>query len=124
MPKYIIDLEPVAKGRPRKGINGFYTPNKTKVFEESLKWVLKSYNAKPIEGSLSIKVKFYVKKPKNCKRKYPNVKPDLDNYLKALKDGLNGILWKDDAQVVKYGLVEKLYAKTMPFIVLEVDRLD
>jgi Holliday junction resolvase RusA-like endonuclease len=27
-------------------------------------------------------------------------KPDADNVLKGLKDGCNGIVWKDDAQVV------------------------
>lgn len=29
----------------------------------------------------------------------PTGKPDLDNIIKSIKDGLNGIVWKDDAQV-------------------------
>ena len=31
---------------------------------------------------------------------YPTSKPDIDNVEKILFDGLNGIVWKDDVQVV------------------------
>lgn len=30
----------------------------------------------------------------------PTTKPDVDNYLKGVKDALKGIIWRDDSQVV------------------------
>ncbi len=38
-------------------------------------------------------------RPKSVKRDYPAVRPDIDNYVKTVLDGANGILWLDDAQV-------------------------
>lgn len=40
----------------------------------------------------------------------PAMKPDLDNIVKVL-DALNGIVWRDDAQVVSI-FARKLYAET------------
>jgi len=39
----------------------------------------------------------------------PTVKPDLTNLRKAAEDGLTGVVWKDDAQVVM-GQTVKVYA--------------
>lgn len=38
----------------------------------------------------------------------PLTKPDLDNFTKVI-DALNGIVWRDDSQVVEL-LVEKFYS--------------
>ena len=48
----------------------------------------------------------------------PTTKPDWDNYAKIC-DALNGIVWVDDALVVK-GFVEKLYAEK-PCLVIRVE---
>lgn len=44
--------------------------------------------------------------------KYVLARKDLDNLLKPLKDGLKGILYHDDAQVVEYGKINKIYGPT------------
>ena len=41
---------------------------------------------------------------------FPTGKPDIDNVFKLLADALNGILWKDDAQVVSLSIA-KLYGR-------------
>jgi Holliday junction resolvase RusA-like endonuclease len=41
----------------------------------------------------------------------PTTKPDADNVLKAVCDGCNGVLWRDDVQVVDVRL-RKRYAAT------------
>ncbi len=45
----------------------------------------------PLTGPVALGVKFYFSRRPG----------DLDNYVKAISDGLNGIAWQDDRQVVK-----------------------
>ena len=51
----------------------------------------------------------------------PTTKPDADNVVKAVFDGLNGVAFKDDVQVVDL-LVRKRYAAT-PCVRVEVQAL-
>ncbi|MNL49415.1 Endodeoxyribonuclease RusA [compost metagenome] len=48
-------------------------------------------------------------------------KPDADNVLKAVKDGMNGIVWLDDAQAVEYR-ISKRYS-TSPCVQVSVEQL-
>lgn len=45
---------------------------------------------------------FFLKRPKRCPkdRTFPTVKPDDDNYAKACADGMSGIVFVDDRQIV------------------------
>ncbi len=40
----------------------------------------------------------------------PSEKPDVDNYIKDIKDGLNKVLWQDDSQMVDLH-VSKFYSE-------------
>lgn len=112
MIKLTLDIEPVAWGRVRRGRYGqAYVPPKTRHFESAARSLMRKATWQlPIpEGPLKLKARFVLKKPKRPKnRTEPMVRPDLDNYLKALKDSANGILWHDDAQVVHVD-ARKLY---------------
>lgn len=41
---------------------------------------------------------------------HPTTKPDIDNVEKAIFDGINGVVWKDDVQVVEV-LKRKAYGE-------------
>ena len=90
--RIIIPGRPVPKGRPRFGRNGqVYTPKKTREYEELVGWYAKQCMTEPLEGNVMLHIKTYVKN---------NVSPDLDNIAKAIMDGLNGVAYKDDRQVM------------------------
>lgn len=98
---------PIGKGRPRvvrlpNGKISTFTPGPTKAWEESIQGQALAHRPdRLLEGPLVLVLTFYFVKPKGAKRrKYPHVRPDLDNTVKAVKDSLNGLIWKDDAQIV------------------------
>lgn len=62
-----------------------------------------------LEGPISLSLEFVLMRPKSVgkRRGWPIVRPDLSNLAKGFDDALTGILWKDDAQIVRssYGKV-------------------
>jgi Holliday junction resolvase RusA-like endonuclease len=105
-----LDIIPIAKGRPRIGRNGPYTPDKTRCYERQLKLLLKGvYKNKPDAGPIVLSISFYMPLTARSKKSaFHTVKPDLDNLIKAFCDAANGILWNDDAQVCRV-LAGKMY---------------
>jgi len=116
---------PVPKGRPRLGRGRTYTPEATRVAEETLGWAMKQACPDgPLRGPLRLTVAFVMPLPKRKpaawdKRLWADtlagkhheahlVRPDGDNLLKTVLDAGNGILWTDDAQVCWYE-VRKMY---------------
>ncbi len=91
--------KPQGKGRPRFGKGNTYTPEKTKLYENDLKWLAKSAmkGRKPLEGPVCMLVQASFKHP--TKRGKHASKPDLDNLIKCAKDALNTIAYVDDGQV-------------------------
>jgi crossover junction endodeoxyribonuclease RusA len=78
----------------------------------------KTAGCKPITDPIEITMKFRIKRPKSVKRIHPTVAPDLDKYVRAVNDGLTGIAFVDDSQVIKI-LATKEYADT-PGVDIEV----
>ena len=81
-----------------------YTPGKTATWEESIRaQALKHKPDTPFDCPLRLKLIFQLPRPKSRSKKelYPDRRPDLDNYIKSLKDALNGIIWTDDARIVE-----------------------
>ena len=115
---FTIHTAPVSKQRPRLGKGGcVYTPSKTKVFENI---VALSYGNRPSFDDKYIRIrlnfKFEVPKSYSKKRrlealegKIRPTKGDIDNYIKAVLDGLNKKAWEDDRHIIGI-LAEKEYA--------------
>lgn len=119
----MIPIAPVAWGRVKRGRYGqAYVPAKTRSFERDAGLIIKSkYSGPPLSGALKLTVTFVLARPKGTKREYPSVRPDLDNYEKAILDAGNGILWKDDGQIC--GVIKwKVYGDS-PHITLRVETL-
>lgn len=122
--KFTIQTEPVAKARARAGAGGrFYTPKKTSDYEAivALQAKIAMEGRAPIDSACCLSLVFHMPIPKSWSQKKRGQaicddlkhtsKPDLDNLIKAVKDGLNGIVWADDAQVVRV-VAEKRYNET------------
>ena len=121
MRKYIIEGEAVSKGRPRFTRAGHtYTPKRTRDYEKLVRDSLKLQKAELMEEPLLMKVDIYKGYLKSWTIKQreqaesgelqPFRRPDVDNYVKSILDGADGILYKDDAQIIRLE-VEKHYDK-------------
>jgi len=56
---FTIYGKPQGKERPRKGPNGFYTPDRTKNYEIEVAWIAKRAGATPREGPVSLFIRAY-----------------------------------------------------------------
>jgi Holliday junction resolvase RusA-like endonuclease len=111
---------PVAKGRPRLGKYGTYTPEKTVEYENLIRTIYQTEGHPKHEGYVGLVVRTYMPIPKSTSKKNralmiegeirPAKRPDADNILKIYGDALNGIAWDDDSQVVA-GHVMKWYSE-------------
>ena len=104
----IVYGEPTPKGRPRVAMMGrfptVYTPKETREAEDTfLQQAIKQKPETPLEGPLSISIKFYKIKPKSKPKKviHWTTKPDLDNLVKLVIDALNKVFFQDDSQIIE-----------------------
>lgn len=114
----------VAKGRPRLARNGCtYTPEKTRSYEAKIKAYAQEVMTRemggkllsgPIEADIGIAMpvpsSLSAKKRAGLIGKPHTSRPDADNIVKAVLDGLNLIAYSDDAMVWRQS-VRKVYAE-------------
>ena len=112
----IVKGKPRGKARPRKGKHGFYTPNDTKKYEESIKREYIKQCNKKLDGPVEFILYIYKTKAKFTKKEKALIeedkcwcitKPDADNVAKLVLDALNKTAYDDDNQVVKITLLKK-----------------
>jgi len=105
-----INIVPVAWQRPRaaKGAGHFFTAAKVTEFKEAVRlaWNEKYPDAPVLDGPLIVMLIFIMPRPKAMlwkKKPMPQVphtkRPDLDNLEKGIMDALEGLAFRDDAQI-------------------------
>jgi len=123
----------VPKLRPRVTNRGTYTPSKTRDWEFKVRLLamkrVKEINfGNPWEGPVYMSVSFYFKKPGYLPKriKAHTKKPDLDNLLKSIKDALNGVVYKDDSQVIRSNESKNylIGKNARPFVNITIECLD
>lgn len=98
-----IDLKAVPKARPRfnRVSRQIYTPAKTSAFESHVSFAASCVCKRPLEGAVEVEINFNFLKAKSSKLIAHTKRPDIDNLIKSVLDGLNGVAFIDDAQIIK-----------------------
>ncbi|MDF0605387.1 RusA family crossover junction endodeoxyribonuclease [Neisseriaceae bacterium TC5R-5] len=133
---FSIPGEPVAKGRARACLRAghlvHYTPESTVRYENLVRLVAQQamQHRAPLDCPIVLIIRAFLSIPASWSQKKqraaaageltPTKRPDLDNLVKAIKDGANGVLWRDDAQVVTL-YASKRYGP--PHTEVEIDTL-
>ncbi len=139
MLRFTVHAIPIAQPRQRVAVRGkhavTYTPARHPVnaFKAAVQLAhAEVANGKPLEGPLEVRAVFVMPRPASLIRKTkPNprvhrpVKPDVDNLIKSLLDGLNGLAWRDDAQVCRV-YAERVTASSgeAPHVDVELGTID
>lgn len=130
---FVVSGEPKGKGRPRATVRGkhaaMYTPADTAMYENHVAqcYLAKHQGKPPFKGAVHVEVQAYFKYPKAAhwpvnarhngeirdewREREHLSKPDADNVLKAILDGMSKAnAWLDDTQVT-CAIVFKCYSE-------------
>lgn len=114
---FTVPGQPVPKGRPRHTKNGHtYTPARTEAAEQSIaaffRQGVRGYGP-PRASTFKLTCVFHVKRDD----------ADIDNLIKAVMDGLQGVAWINDKQVKKLGECEIKIDRTNPRTEVMIEEL-
>ena len=133
-----IDGLPIGKGRPkvtsRFGHAFAYTPTRTKDYEQKIKMTyINNYTYfHRLDGPLEATINQYFPVPKGTSKvKHQKMinneiqhtkKPDIDNIIKSILDGLNGLAYEDDSQIVS--LTANKYYSDNPRVDVSIKKIN
>ena len=121
MIKFSVEGTPIQQGSMRHIGHGRMIHNKAvelAAWRADIASAAKLAGCTPILDPIAITMRFRVKRPKSVKRDYPTVAPDLDKYIRGVNDGLTGVAFADDSQVIKI-IASKEYSDT-PGVDIEI----
>ena len=106
----------VVLGEPQGKVT--YAPEKTVLYENLIAMEYLAQCGGKFFGQgvpIGVRIDCYLKQPKSKRRSaYPCKRPDVDNIMKTW-DGLNGVAWYDNSQIVD-AHVNKYWADVQPRI--------
>ncbi len=113
-----FNINPVPASRPRVSRWSTYYPKKYTKFKKDMEALTSELETTPSEKLVSVELKFGIMIPKSWSKKkreelnntYCSNNSDIDNYIKAILDSLNGIVYIDDKQVVEL-FAKKIYSE-------------
>src|SRR6056297_2121517 len=116
---FTIPGKPFAKQRARAFGSRVYTPAETRSFEQQVGAIAAQHFGAPMVGPVFVEItatfepaKSWSKRKREAAIGEPHTqRPDLDNCVKAILDGLNRIAWGDDGQVAELR-VRKAWGET------------
>jgi Holliday junction resolvase RusA-like endonuclease len=108
----------VGKGRPRFGNGRTYTPAKTENAEAWARACMHEQIGRPcLAGPIALAIEVVQAVPPSWPKwrqaaalagaVHPTGRPDVDNVLKTFGDAGNGLLWHDDAQIVRASIAKR-----------------
>ena len=115
-----IPVDPIPQPRPKFGNGRAYQPKRIVEYKEVVKLAGMSAmrERKIIEREIAVTLIFY-RKYSPTSRSYG----DFDNLAKAVCDALNGIVYKDDSQIVRC-VIEKRCDKENPRVEIDVSPIE
>jgi len=136
---YMVEGNPVGKGRPKFARKGnfvsTYTPTKTRDYETVINDAARKAmgSNEILETPVTVAIYITVPIPQSYSKKRteaclsgserPIKKPDIDNVAKCFLDAMNEIVYKDDTQVLNLH-IKKVYGTIGMVEVLVVEDLD
>lgn len=127
--KITIPGKPQPKQRPRMTRTGIvYTPKATVSYEETVRQYALAAGVEPHAGPVSLRITVLYQTPKSWSKKKKAAKvntahtqkPDADNIIKTIKDGLNRIAYIDDSQVFSVSAI-KTWIDGESAVVIEIE---
>lgn len=131
--QFTVPGQPVPKSRPKAARRGnfitMYTPSRTANYEglvaHSAAFAMAGRDL--IQGAVSVELDIRLEIPQSWSKKKQRLaiegeiaatkKIDIDNITKSVFDGMNGVVWRDDVQVVE-SKQSKRYAETPGVVVI------
>lgn len=126
MISFTVPGQPQGKGRAKivkiGGFSRMATPAKTVAYEGLVAHAAQhALNGSPmLDGPVDVNLHIECQVPASWSQKkqrqalageiHPTTKPDIDNVVKAIFDGCNGVLWRDDVQVVNVCVAKRYSA--------------